>query len=538
MAAADPQMRIATLEAALRIASRELHWAQFTIQKKEAEIQQLLERLRKQRVGFLGPASETLSDLQLELLVEQEPSTTREEVEAESRREPITEPCEGQTQRRPHPGRKPLPENLPRIEEVIVCEANCTRCGQETRLIGYDTSEVLDREPAKWFVRVTKREKRACGKCSSVRMAELALRIVDKGLASDRVVIETVVSKYCDHVPLYRQEAMLEREAGVEISRATLDGWVMRVGELLEPVVGAMRADLLRASYIQADETVVPVQMHDGRGSDHQAYLWQYGTLSNGRGGEVVFDFQLGRGRDGPAKFLERWNGILQTDGYQAYDNVGGPGLIHVGCWAHARRKFVDAVKVNPKDGAAIAMVTRMDALFLVDRHARQQKLGMDERAALRGEHARPWVDEIHSECVKLRSQLLPKSALGEAVSYTLNMWPKLRRCLDHAEVELSNNVAENSMRPVTLGRKNWLHVGSAKSGPKVAAIMSVVESCRRIGRAGQRISAGRAAGDESKETIGSRYAHPSPMERRSRLTWIGRTDAALFGRFEPVGWA
>ena len=117
-----------------------------------------------------------------------------------------------------------------------------------------------------------------------------------------------------------------------------------------------------------------------------------------------------------------------------------------------------------------------------MDRHARQQKLGTDERAALRLEYARPWVDEIYSECVKLRSQLLPKSALGEAVNYTLNMWVKLRRCLDHAEVELSNNVAENSMRPIALGRKNWLHVGSAKSGPKVAAILSVVESCRRMG--------------------------------------------------------
>src|SRR6202451_2870668 len=474
MAAADSQARIATLVAALRTASRELHWAQFTIQKKEAEIQQLLERLRKQRVGFLGPASETLSDLQLELLVEQEPSTTHEEVEAESRREPIAEPRE----RKPHPGRKPLAEKLPRIEDVIACDANCARCGGVTAVIGYDTSEVLDREPAKWFVRVRKREKRACGKCSEVRMAELGPRIVDKGLASDHVVIETVISKYCDHIPLYRQEAMLEREAGVEISRATLDGWVMRVGELLEPVAAAMRADLLRGSYLQADETVVPVQMHDGRGSDHQAYLWQYGTP----GGETVFDFQLGRGRDGPAKFLKDWNGILQTDGYQAYDQVGGAGLIHVGCWAHARRKFVDAVKVNPKDGAAIAMVTRMDALFLVDRHAREQKLGAEERAALRREHARPWVDEIHSECMKLRSQLLPKSALGEAVNDTLNMWTKLRRCLEHAEVELSNNVAENSMRPVALGRKNWLHVGSAKSGPKVAVILSVVESCRRLG--------------------------------------------------------
>jgi transposase len=475
MAAADPQLRIEMLEAALRTASRELHWANLTIQKKDVEIELLRERLRKQRIGFLGPSSETLSDLQLELLTEEEPGATREEVEAESRREQIV--AAPPRQRKPHPGRKPLPESLPRVEEVIACDANCAHCGGETRVVGYDTSEVLDREPAKWFVRVSKREKRSCGKCSAIQMPPLSPRIVEKGLASDRVIIETVVAKYCDHLPLYRQEAMLEREAGVEISRATLDGWVMRVGELLEPVAGAMREELLRVSYLQADETIVPVQMHDGRGSDHQAYLWQYGTP----GGETVFDFQLGRGRDGPAKFLKGWTGILQTDGYQAYDRVGGPGLIHVGCWAHARRKFVDAVKVNPQDGAAIAMVARMDALFLVDRHAREQQLSAEERAALRREHGQSWIDEIQSECGKLRAQLLPKSALGEAVNYTLNMWTKLRRCFDHAEVELSNNVAENSMRPVALGRKNWLHVGSAKSGPKVAAILSVVESCRRL---------------------------------------------------------
>jgi transposase len=229
MAAADAQVRIEMLEAALRTASRELHWANLTIQKKDAEIQLLQERLRKQRIGFLGPSSETLSDLQLELLAEQEPGATREEVEAESRREPIlTVPTR---KRKAHPGRKPLPESLPRVEEVIACEANCTHCGGETRVIGYDTSEVLDREPAKWFVRVSKREKRSCGKCSAIQMPPLSPRIVEKGLASDRVIIETVVAKYCDHLPLYRQEAMIEREAGVEISRATLDGWVMRVGE-------------------------------------------------------------------------------------------------------------------------------------------------------------------------------------------------------------------------------------------------------------------------------------------------------------------
>ena len=270
----------------------------------------------------------------------------------------------------------------------------------------------------------------------------------------------------------------MEREAGLEIGRATLDGWVMRVGELLIPMTEAMRKDLLNGSYLQADETTVPVQMHDGRGKNHEAYLWQYGKP----GGETVFDFCLHRGREGPKRFLGQWEGILQTDGYQAYDGIGGPKLVHVGCWAHARRKFVDAVKVNPQDGEAIKMVTRMDALFLVDRDARKREMSADERLQQRRELAQPWIIEIRQECQRLLREALPKSALGKAAAYTMNMWPKLVRCLEYEEVELSNNLAENSMRGIALGRKNWLHVGSVKAGPKVAAILSVVESCRRIG--------------------------------------------------------
>jgi hypothetical protein len=199
-------------------------------------------------------------------------------------------------------------------------------------------------------------------------------------------------------------------------------------------------------------------------------------------GGETVFDFCLGRGREGPRKFLGQWEGILQTDGYSAYDDIGGPKLVHVGCWAHARRKFVDAVKVNPRDAAAIAMVTRMDALFLIDRDARQRELSADERLTQRHEYAAEWLRDIREACLALVKQVLPKSALGQAAAYTLNMWTKLLRCFDYAEVELSNNLAENSMRPVAVGRKNWLHVGSPQAGPKVAAILSVVESCRRLG--------------------------------------------------------
>ena len=449
---------------------RQLHWAQL-------EIQALREELRQRRIQQLGPKSETLSNLQLELLTEEEPSTTRDEVEAESKREPLKSATP--RERKPHPGRKPLPATLPRVTEVIPCAAcTCAECGEQTTIIGYDESEQLDVEPARYFVRVTKREKRACRRCSAVIAAPLAERIVEKGLASDAVVINTVVAKYCDHLPLYRQAVMLEREAGVEIGRATLDGWVMRVGELLAPVVGAMRRDLLAVSYLQADETPVPVQMHDKRGENHQAYLWQYGKP----GGETVFDFQLGRGREGPRKFFGQWEGILQTDGYQAYDHIGGPKLVRVGCWAHARRKFVDAVKVNPRDAAAVAMVTRMDALFLIDRDARRRSLTVEERSQQRKQCAEEWLRDIRESCLTLVKQVLPKSVLGQAVAYTLNIWTKLRKCFDHAEVELSNNLAENSMRPIAVGRKNWLHVGSAQAGPKVAAILSVVESCRRLG--------------------------------------------------------
>ena len=464
MAITDPHLRIAHLE-------RELNWAQLKIQVLE-------ERLRhNQRIG-MDPHSETLSDLQLELLIDFEPGVTGEEVEAEAKRGPARQP---ERKRQAHPGRQKLPENLKRVEEVIAAPAcACAACGGETAVIGYDESEQLDVEPASYLVRVIKREKRACRSCQggTVVAAPLPERIVEKGLASDRVVIETVIAKYCDHLPLYRQAAILERDAGIDISRATLDGWVMRVGELLIPVAEAMRRDLLKATYLQADETTVPVQMRDGRGSNHQAYLWQYGEPR----GETVFEFQMGRGREGPKKFLGEWEGILQTDGYQAYKGIGGAKLVHVGCWAHARRKFVDAVKVNPKDERAVAMVIRMDALFAIDRDARDRGLSGEQRQTSRGEHAPSWVDEIHESCLEISREQLPKSTLAQAAQYTLNEWTKLKRCLDYADVELSNNLAENSMRPVALGRKNWLHVGSEKSGPRVAAILSAVESCRRLG--------------------------------------------------------
>ena len=449
----------------------ELAWAKMKILSLEAQ-------LRLQRIKKYGPGSEKLDSAQLELL-ELEPGVSRLEVQAESQRDPLPA---ARAKSHKHPGRQELPAELPRVERVIACtpeQRTCKACGQETAVIGYETSEQLDVEPAKYFVVVTKREKRACKCCQEggVTAAAVPARIVEKGLASDRVVIDTVVAKYSDHLPLYRQSAILDREAGVEISRATLDGWVMRVGELLSPIVSVMRRELLGGSYIQADETPVDVQLRDGRRQNHQAYLWQYGRP----GGGVVFDFCMGRGREGPKEFLGQFEGILQTDGYVAYERVGGPKLVHAGCWAHSRRKFFDAVKLNPHDAVATRIVKLIDELFGIDALAREDKLDHAARHLRRLETAQPLVDTIRGEVEAARNTSLPSSALGKAANYTLLQWRKLTRFLEHAELELSTNLAENSMRPVAVGRKNWIHVGSQQAGPKVAAILSIVETCRRI---------------------------------------------------------
>src|SRR5271165_5353257 len=366
----------------------------------EYKVRVLEERLRLVRIEKYGPGSEKLSDDQLELL-ELEPGVSSAEVQAESERAQLKLPLKGAKK---HPGRQELPAHLPRIEKIIACtpeQCVCGNCGKENSVIGYEKSEQLDVKPAEYFVVVTKREKRACKDCEEqgVQSAPLPARIIDKGLASNRVVIDTLVSKYADHVPLYRQSAILERETGIELSRATLAGWVMRVGELLSPIAAAMGQELLRGDYIQADETPVDVQMHDGRGKNHQAYLWQYSRPA----GPVVFDFRMGREREGPKRFLGNFEGILQSDGYGAYDHVGGAGIVHAACWAHARRKFFEALKVNPKDQSAIGIVAQMDELFAIDGRARQQGLTQHDRQVLRLEKAGPMLEQIKAAIVAAR---------------------------------------------------------------------------------------------------------------------------------------
>ena len=369
------------------------------------------------------------------------------------------------------------------MEKIVACtpaQCTCGGCGKDTTVIGYEESEQLDVAPTKYFVLVTKREKRACKRCEEqgVVVAPAPERIIPKSLVSDQIVINTIVAKYCDSLPLYRQSVILKRDTGLDICRSTMDGWVMQVGELLLPV-----AEPCVASY-SAEVISRPTRHRSAcRCMTSAARTIKPTCGSTARRAEsVVFDFRMGREREGPKQFLQQFNGILQTDGYAAYDRIGGPKMVHACCLAHARRKYIDAIKLDPRDQDAAHIVRLMDELFALDATAREQGMDHAQRHALRSQKAPALLAELRAQILAGQKRVLPKSASGKAASYTLALWSKLTLFLEYPQLELSNNLAENSMRPIAIGRRNWTHLGSAEAGPKVAAIFSIVESCRRLG--------------------------------------------------------
>jgi transposase len=463
----------------------------------EAIIPQLKEALRAERVARYGKRSEKLSDLQLQLL-DLEPGVSSDEIAREIASGPLPE-CPGSTQenhtptekqqraRRNHPGRNELPAHLERIEKIIPCtpeQCTCGKCGLEAKCIGYETTEVLGKKPAECFVRVIEREKRAC-RCEEHGVATAAVpeRIAPKSIFSDEAIIDFLVGKFCDSVPIYRQRAILWRDLGIDVALTTRNDGVLRVGELPIPVVNGTLRDLLTGGYVQADETYCGVQTPERKGENHKAYFWPYSSPGKG----VVFDFEMTRSGEAPKAVFKDSSGILHTDGYAGYDeDVGAKGMVHACCMSHARRKFIDALKVREKARATDAelerMVVLMDGLFAIDREAREQNLSLDDRHALRQERAPALLDELHSLLLKRKGRVLPKSAEGKAISYTLPRWEKPTRLLQHPVIELSTNGAENSMRPIAIARKNWMQIGSKEAGPKIAAIFSIVESCRKLG--------------------------------------------------------
>ncbi len=462
----------------------------------EMHVQKLEEALRLERIKKYGKQSEKLSDLQLELL-DGEPAVSSEEIESEAAGGPLPEAGQEkaaeqtpQRKRKPHPGRNQLPAHLERVEEIVSCAAEhckCGKCGAETRVIGYEETEVLGMKPAVHFVRVIKREKRACKNCIAhgVVTAPAPERIAPKSIFADETIVEFIVRKYCDSVPLYRQRAILMRDLGIDVALTTINDAVLRVGELLIPVVDAMKRNLLTGGYIQADETHVDVQTPEKKGENHRAFFWQYSAPGKG----VVFDFEMTRSKKVAKEFFKDYGGILHTDGYVAYEkDIGAKGMIHACCWSHARRGFIDALKVETKARATNAKLQRVvaliDDLFAIDRQAREQNLPVADRHALRQDRAPALLSELQALLaqMKMSGLILPQSVAGKAINYTLKRWTELTRFLDLPVIELSTNWAENSMRPIAIGRRNWLHLGSKEAGPKIAAIFSVVESCRKLG--------------------------------------------------------
>jgi len=382
-------------------------------------------------------------------------------------------------------GRKPLPDHLPRIEiihELPESERHCDHDGRRLTEIGEVISEQLDIIPAKIQVTRHIRKKYACdcGRC--IKTAPLPAQPIPKSMASPGLLAHITVSKYADALPLYRQETILQR-IGIDIPRATLANWMIKVGGLVQPLINLMHEQLLSHDIMQMDETTVQVLKESGKKAQSKSYLWLQ------RGGPlehpvVLYHYDPGRGAEVAKRLLEGFKGYLQTDGYDGYNAaVAENDLVHVGCMAHARRKFNDAVKAqgkNKKRGKAHRGLTLIQKLYRVEKQAR--KLTPEKRYAQRQLYAKPILDEMRAWLENALPQVPPSSVTGKALHYLHNEWDKLIRYLEDGRLEIDNNAAENAIRPFVVGRKNWLFSDSVKGVTASANLYSLIETAKANG--------------------------------------------------------
>lgn len=358
-------------------------------------------------------------------------------------------------------------------------EKVCPHCGQEKCEIGCEKSERYEYIPAKVIRHEIIRPKLAC-KCgqAGVSIAPLPPSITPQGCADSSLVAQVILAKFVDHLPLYRQQQIFVR-LGVNIPKSTLGDWVTQAATWLEPIVREMKRQLLASDYLQADETPVNVMDPDVKGKTVKGYLWVMGLP----GGNVVFEFHPGRGKAEAKKLLDGFKGYLQRDGYSVYSSlVKEPGqqLIPVGCWGHARRKFIDAELTH--SAHAPPFIDEIRKLYLVEAVAREQQLDPQQRKVLRQEKSKPVLEKLLPELEQAVAQNLPQSPLGKAASYCLNEWTALNRYLDDGRLEIDNNLTENAIRPTAVGKKNWLFIGHPEAGWRSAVIYSIVVSCQRRG--------------------------------------------------------
>ena len=420
---------------------------------------------------LFGKKSERVSPDQLRLAFAQlanEPGAVAEPVEMDSGERP------GRPRRRSRPtGRPPLPAQLPRDrDEIDVPDADkICACGHAKTRIGESVAEKLEYVPASLRVIETARLKYACPRChDGVVEAPVPPQAVEKSLAGEGLLAHVVVSKYVDHLPLHRQSRMFLRQH-VDLSRSTLCGWVADVATALTPIGDQLRRDVTAATYLQTDDT--PVTILEERGS-RKGRLWTY---LDPLGRQVVFDATMTHEREGPEAFLSAFAGELQADAYTGYDALYATGRIReVACWAHTRRGFVEALTTDVR---AALMVALIQQLYQIERATAE--LPADARRDIRREQSGPLLAKIQRERDALARTVLPKSPLGEALRYLTNQWAALQRFVEDGRLAIDNNRAENQLRIVALGRKNWLFAGSFEGAKRAALLYSLVQSCTLV---------------------------------------------------------
>jgi transposase len=372
---------------------------------------------------------------------------------------------------------KDLPRETRKIE-LPEAERRCPCCNEAMCKIGEEVSERIDYTPAVLKVIETRRDKYACKKHEEVGVLTPPAPVhpIEKGMATAGLLSQVLVAKYKDHLPLYRQSCIFARH-GAEIAESTLCDWVKNAAEILQPVVAAMKASVLSSHVVQSDDTSITVLDPSHQNGSRRSYLWVY----VGDRDEVVFDFTIGRGREGPRAFLGDYRGLLQVDAYAGYDVVFQSGQVtEVGCMAHARRRFFDALDDEKEQaGHALAVLRR---LYDIEREAKDLGLDFSARRELRQREAKPLLEAMHAWLLALKPTILPKSPLGDAIGYMLRQWEALIRYLDDGRLTIDNNRAERQMRTVAVGRKNWLFAGSDEGARRAATIYSLVCTCGLLG--------------------------------------------------------
>ena len=439
-----------------------------------------IELLRLKRMRF-GRSSEQLDEkiAQLEL--------TLEELEAsQTQVAPAAERITEEPRERTKPVRKALPSHLPREDAVHTPACSCQRCGGKLERLGEDVSEVLEYVPSHFKVIRHVRPKFACGACQSITQSPAPVRPIARGLAGPGLLAHVLVSKYCDHLPLYRQSEIYARE-GVELERSTLADWVGQCSALLAPLANALSRYVLSGSKLHADDTPVPV-LQPGRGTTKHGRLWTYvrddrASASN-EPPAVWFAYSPDRKGVHPRTHLKDFNGVLQADGYAGFDrlfNESDPQhpIKEAACWAHVRRKFYDIHQAT-QSPLALEALTRIGELYAIEEQIRGQP--PDARQQVRALRAGPKLDELHVWMIQTRASLSKKSDLAGAIHYALSRWRALTRYSEDGRIEIDNNAAERSLRAIALGRKNYLFAGSDAGGERAAIIYSLLGTAKLSG--------------------------------------------------------